>query len=204
MVELASRGAGVLHPRSVELANQHAVRLLVRNSLNEKEGTEIMTTKETHSRGMEEFEILGVTGDASRALVTVELQRSTVLGAIWETAARAHLTILTPTFSGTTVQFFAERDSEDEWKKLLQSLGADGFVRSYTFDSALAPLSVVGNRFAQDGAGFYEVIETLAKAHVNSLSASASALGVTLAVPLTHLDDGVRALHSKYFPEGNS
>jgi aspartokinase len=152
---------------------------------------------------MEEFDVLGVTGDAARAHVTVELQRPTVLGAVWETAARAHLSILTPTFSGTTVQFFAERDSEDEWKKILQSLGADGFVRSYTFDPALAPISVVGNRFAQDAAAFYEILDTLSKAHVTAVTASASALGVTLAVPLTHLDDGVRALHDKFFPAKN-
>src|SRR6185436_10140012 len=34
MVELATRGAGVLHPRSVELAKQFGVRLQVLNSLS--------------------------------------------------------------------------------------------------------------------------------------------------------------------------
>ena len=36
MVEMATRGAGVLHPRSVELAKQFAVPLWVRNSQKER------------------------------------------------------------------------------------------------------------------------------------------------------------------------
>lgn len=39
MLDLATLGAGVLHNRSVEMAKKYGVRLVVRSSLNESEGT---------------------------------------------------------------------------------------------------------------------------------------------------------------------
>ncbi|MCL2817917.1 MAG: aspartate kinase, partial [Clostridiales bacterium] len=39
MLEMASLGAGVLHPRSVELAKQFGMKLTVRSSFNDEEGT---------------------------------------------------------------------------------------------------------------------------------------------------------------------
>lgn len=41
MLELASLGAGVLHPRAVELARKNDLKLFVRSSLNNNSGTEI-------------------------------------------------------------------------------------------------------------------------------------------------------------------
>ena len=39
MLDLATLGAGVLHNRSVEMAKKYGVRLVVRSSLNNSEGT---------------------------------------------------------------------------------------------------------------------------------------------------------------------
>ena len=41
MLELASLGAVVLQPRSVELAKEYGVRLMVRSSFNNSEGTTV-------------------------------------------------------------------------------------------------------------------------------------------------------------------
>ncbi|MCK4926577.1 aspartate kinase, partial [Candidatus Aerophobetes bacterium] len=39
LLEIASSGARVVHPRAVELAKNYEVRLHIRSSFNEKEGT---------------------------------------------------------------------------------------------------------------------------------------------------------------------
>jgi aspartate kinase len=195
MVELATRGAGVLHPRSVELAKQFGVPLCVRNSLNQTEGT----TVETKNKGMEEFSITGITADTGKALVTVELSRPTVLGAIWDRAAQNHLLVVSPMFSGGHVQFFVDRDAEGEWKKHLADLNREGFVGKYQIDPTVIPLSVVGNRFSQDGAALYEVIDTLARNHISVTIGAASAIAMTVAVGANHANDGVKALHEHFF-----
>lgn len=206
MVELATRGAGVLHPRSVELAKQFGVALKVRNSLTSlndataDEGTEVVTSP-SQKPGMEEYRVVGVTSDKGKALATVELMRPTVLGSLWSRAAEAHLAIIAPVFMGERVQFFVDRDAEGEWKKHLQELASQGFLRSFSLDLGLAPLSVVGDRFSQDGAALNDITETLAQSGISVTMGAASALAVTVAVPSTHLDDGVKALHSRFFGE---
>ncbi|MCM2278781.1 MAG: aspartate kinase [Oligoflexia bacterium] len=198
MVELATRGAGVLHSRSVELARQYGVRLRVLNSLDTGEGT-VVTADNQDSRGMEEYRIAGVTCDRGRVLLRIELERPTVMAAVWDRAAQAHLSVASPIFSGTMMQFFIERDAENEWKKHLEELVFLGFLKSYAIEKDLLPVSVVGDRFSQDGAALNEIVETLAQSHISVTMGSASALAITVAVPATHAEDAVKALHARYF-----
>jgi aspartate kinase len=192
MIEMATRGAGVLHPRSVELAKQFGVKLKVRNSLNENEGTVLET------KGMEDYSVTGVSSDRGRMLIQVQLYRPTVVGSLWDRAAKAHLSIVSPVFSDGKVEFFIERDSEEEWKKHLEELSAQGFVKKFEIKLGMVPVSVVGERFSQDGAGLYEVIETLAQKQVAVSMGVASALAITVAVPVEKADDAVVALHKKF------
>jgi aspartate kinase len=201
MVELATRGAGVLHPRSVELAKQFSVRLSVRNSLSDNEGTQVVTRTESKDalKGMEEFGVTGVTADKNRGLVRVELMRPGAIGALWSVIADHHLSVIAPMFSDSVVQFFAEVDTENDWKKLLQELAADGFVKSWKFDSSIVPLSVVGDRFSQDSAALRDVSDVLSSGHIPFFMGSSSALALSVAVPRTHADDAIKALHARFF-----
>ncbi len=195
MVELATRGAGVLHPRSVELAKQYGVSLCVRNSLNSKEGTEVTT------QGMEEYQVVGVTSDSGKSLLTVELSRSTVLGALWDAAAKAHLSIVAPQFLDGKVQCFVDQDAQGEWQKCLGELQTGGFIKRYWLDTQQVPVSVVGDRFSQDGAALRDVIEVLAEKGILVTIGAASALAVTVAVRADRASEAVQALHAKYLGE---
>ncbi|HUP55964.1 MAG TPA: aspartate kinase [Bdellovibrionota bacterium] len=201
MVELATRGAGVLHPRSVELAEQAGVRLCVKTSMEEGEMAERAVTKGTIvEKGLEEYTVAGVTADAEKMLLTVDLCRPTVLGAVMDTAAESHLAVIAPIFSSSRVEFFVERDAEKEWKKHLERLVVEGFVASFELRRELVPLTVVGRRFAQDGKAIQQVIEILARNNISVTMGSASSLAITVAVPATHADDGIRALHDELIP----
>lgn len=197
MVEMANRGAGVLHPRSVELAKRFGVRLWVKNSMNREEGTEVIPMAE--AKGMEEFRVTGVTADDGKVLVTVELERPTVLGTVWNCAATHHLSILAPIFADGRVRFFTDEDSASEWSRNLSALCRDGFVRKFEVNPEIVPLSVVGDRFAQDGAALHEVIETLAQSHVPVHLGSASPLAITIGISRNQAADGVKALHEAFF-----
>lgn len=67
MLDLAALGAGVLHNRSVEMAKKYGVRMVVRSSLNESEGTVV---KEVISK-MERMIISGVALDKDADRISV-------------------------------------------------------------------------------------------------------------------------------------
>ncbi len=204
MVEMATRGAGVLHSRSVELAQQYDVPLKVRNSLNGNEGTSVkkQSGHEFYSTGtgMEEFGVTGISADASKVLIHVTLARATVVSALWEKAAGSHLSILSPIFLDSEVRFFSDGDGEMEWRKHLEQLIVDGFVKQYEISPDIIPLSVIGNRFSQDGSALQQIIETLAAVDIHVRLATASSLAVTLGVSKNRVNEGLRALH-KFFLE---
>lgn len=193
MVELATLGAGVLHPRAAQLARKYRVPLWVRSSLNERSGTMLVA-----SEGMESLQVAGVTADLSRCLVTIELMRDSVAGAVWDLSASQQLSMVAPQFSRGRLQFFAELDSEGEWKKNLDQLVSQGFVREYRIDDTFVPLSLVGDRLAQDGAALSRVSDALSRAGVSVSLGSASTLSLTVAVPKTHAEDAVRELHARF------
>ncbi len=201
MVELATRGAGVLHPRSVELAKQFSVPLWVINSLKdgiEAKGTQIV------NRGMEEFGVVGVTSDSGKAWLTVGLSRPTVVSALWDAAARQQLSVVAPQFSDGRVSLFVEQETVGEWRSLLQRLVSDGFIESFNLKSDWIPVSVVGDRFSQDGSALLGVLETLASAGIDATCGNASSLAITLAVPASKAEDAVRALHKKFVESANA
>ncbi len=68
MLELASLGAKVLHPRSVEIAKIHGVRLCVRSSFDtEKEGTFVVSREQLEK----EFVVTGVACDQKVAKIGI-------------------------------------------------------------------------------------------------------------------------------------
>lgn len=203
MVEMATRGAGVLHPRSVELAEQFKVKLVVKNSLSDQEGTRILPSSEVNNP-MEEFGVTGVTADSSKMMIHVKLARPTTLSSVWDRAAEEHLSVIAPFFAESAVRFFTDREGLSEWKRILEILSADGFITSYEILEDLVPLSVIGHRFSQDGAALQRLIEILAQNHIMVTIGSASALAVTVAVSQKDAEDGVRALHQVFFAGGRA
>jgi aspartate kinase len=202
MVELATRGAGVLHPRSVELAKQYSVPLRVINSLGKDlssiRGTEVVM------RGMEEFGVIGVTSDSGKAWLDVRLSRPTALSALWDVATRNHLAVVAAQFMDGRVSCFVERDCEGEWRTQLQRLATEGFVSAYEWRGDWVPISVVGDRFSQDGTALQQVLEALASAGVEATAGHASSLAITVAVPVARAQEAVQHLHQVFIERSSS
>jgi aspartate kinase len=198
MVELAQRGAGVLHPRSVELAQKFKVPLWVRNSLKpetgspENGGTEIVETK---MLGMEATEVVGVAHDEGKALVKIELMRPSAASAIWDAATAGGLAMLAPDFVDGSLRFFIDLDAIAEWKKACHTLSVDGFLRAVEFHENLVPVSLVGSRLTQDGRILSKIFEILDQNGVSVTMGQATSLVISLAVPKARAAEVVGLLH---------
>jgi aspartokinase len=179
----------------------------VKNSLKSDEsaeGTQIVDRAQFQSgHGMEEMQVVGVTSDSSKVWLKVQLTRPSVLSAIWAAAAQSHLSLVAAQFVDGSVRAFVEQESVAEWKKLLAQLAAQGFVASFELNDEWVPVSVVGDRFSQDGSALQKVFEVLSSAGVEVGTGNASALAITIAVPKSRVDEAVSSLHSALV-KGNS
>ncbi len=209
MVELATRGAGVLHPRSVELAKQFGVKLVVKNSLRplpvtgeEQEssgGTEIVSLMKDQSRGMEEFRVVGVTADMGKARVWLKGDWSRFSQELIATSKSRHLAMVSAVFGADGIEFFSERDALSEWQQLLQTLLSAGKVLEAGVDPEVVPLSVVGERFTQDASALAEVLDVLSRSGVTPYSGAVSSLALTVGVSKNSVQAAVGALHTHFF-----
>lgn len=197
MLELASRGAGVLHPRCVELAKKHAVQVVVKNSL--REIGDPMETKVTQKGGLEDFEVVGVTGDEDKAFLEVQLARPSVVGSLWNALAETELEFYEPALEGTKLGLGVGRSNQKEWTKLLELWTRDEFIKSYRWRDDWAPVSVVGECFSRGARVLDEVFSTLASENIEPYRTHLSSLSLTLWIPSHKLKDAVKSLHSKFF-----
>lgn len=194
MLELSIRGAGVLHPRSVEMARQSAVRVRVRSSLNEMEGT-LMIQSVDRKRGLEEFGIAGVTSDDEKLLLKLDASSPQELSALLGAAGRSHLLLLAPVLTDQSAQGFVEADARKDWEKLLGEKPGVGF----SFSDDIVPLSVTGHRFSQDCSALSEVLDVLVRSNISVKMASSAALAMTVGVSSAQAAAGVKALHQHFF-----
>ena len=208
MVELAQRGAGVLHPRSIELAQKYKVPLWVRNSLAEvgsegnRGGTEVVDLEKgmIGSQGMEATEVVGITHDDEKTLVVLELMRPSAASAIWDAATAGGLAMLAPDFFEGTLRFFVDQDAIVDWQKACHTLSVDGFLRAVEIHENLVPVSIVGSRLTQDGKILARVFEILDQNGVSVTMGQASSLVITLAVPKAKAPEVVGLLHQALVP----
>lgn len=211
MIEMATRGAGVLHPRCVELAAEHHLDLWVKNSFKEGNtikldgnlvelGTRIIAeSKGLEGYRMEKFSITGIVADESKFFLEVRLARPGAVLAFWEGVSASQLTALSPSLSEQTVRLYGEVDSLGEWKRLLGQLISDGFVLGFKVRDDLVPLSVVGLRFSQDSRALKEILETLSASNVVPMDLAASPLSICLAIPRNSAQNSVTLLHRQFF-----
>lgn len=195
MVEMAVRGAKILHPRSVEIASRFGVPLVVRNSFHDKEGTRIMLK---HDGGLEKVSVTAVVSDLEKSFVHVTLSRPSTIASIWFRAAEAKLSVLAPYFQKNDVTFFIETESEKEWKTCLTDLTTQGFIKTVDFDSNLIPVSLIGRHFSQDSQIFYQALDLLAENEIQVSCGNASTFAITFAVPKRSEQDCLRIFHRAF------
>ena len=157
MLELASLGAAVLHPRAVEIARNYGVPLLVRSSWSEEPGTLLTSRQKTRAVGLGGLElgkpVDGAQLELHQAVVALSHvpDEPGVAARLFEALGEAGLNvdlIVQATHEGTSndIAFtLAEDDLEGTLqmlRELLNSIGADG--AQLTAEGAMAKVSISG------------------------------------------------------------
>ncbi|CAJ1003537.1 MULTISPECIES: aspartate kinase [Bacillales] len=201
MLELANLGAGVLHPRSVEAAKTHKVRLVVRSSFTTEEGTYV-----EEGAHMETGRVVsGVAHDEDVAKVTVVGMPARVgtLSRLFNTLAdhQVNVDIIIQSSYDAAVTNISFTVAGSDLKKTLDTLNAHreqlGFEK-VECEEGLSKVSIVGAGMVNNPGVAAEMFRVLAEQEITIKMVSTSDIKVSCVIPAEHTERAVRCLHTAY------
>ena len=200
MLELASLGAKVLHHRSVEVAKKYNVKLVVRSSMSEAEGTEVK--EETK---MERMLVSGVAADK-------KVSRISVMG-VKDEPGKAFEIFALMAKEKVSVDIILQSEGADGRQNISFTIGEDDLdialkaleknkarltAQEILHDENTAKLSVVGAGMATNPGVAAMFFEAMYDANVNIQMISTSEIKITVLIPRDDVDVAMKAVHDKF------
>jgi len=205
MLELASLGSKVLQIRSVEFAKRYGVRVHVRSSFNDSEGTWVVPEEST----MEDVLVTGIAHDRDQAKITIKgvPDRPGLAARIFGPIARANIivdVILQNTGEdGTTdVTFTVPRSELAAALRIVDEIRSDTGAREVLSDATIAKVSIVGLGMRSHAGVAASIFEALAREGINIQMISTSEIKVSVVIDEKYVELAVRALHAALVERG--
>jgi aspartate kinase len=202
MLELATLGAQVLHPRAVENAKQFDVKLVVRSSFEDEEGTMVMNT----GAGFELRDaVTGVAFErevARVALIGVPVGRhglATVFGRLAEDGVNVDVIVQSVVEQDVVdVSFTVKEEDSERAVRIVKSLQADLGFRDVACETGLGKVSIVGAGMISNPGVAAQMFGALAAADIPIAMVSTSEIKVSCIIPAQHVEPAVRELHAAF------
>ena len=205
MLELASLGAKVMQIRSVEFAAKYGVRIHVRSSFEEEEGTWIVPEEEI----MEKVAVRGVTVDTKESRITVVRvpDQPGIAAKLFKALGEAHIVVdmivQNVSHEGYTDMSFTVSKSdaqkaEEIVRKVAREIGAKDVVR----DDRVAKVSIVGLGMRSSYGTAAKMFEVLSKNNINIMAISTSEIKISCLIEEKYAELAVRALHEAFIENG--
>jgi len=187
MLEMAASGAKVLQLRSVEFARNHGVRLHVRSTFTDAEGTWIT---EEDERMLEKALISGVTHTLEETVYRVEgASAASLFGALAEASVNVDTIVQTT----PEIVFSAPVEDRDEVMDALGRLGLH-----YTARDDLGKVSVVGAGMKSHPGVAARTFATLDRLGVRPQVVTTSPIKISCHVATEDVERAVQALHETF------
>ena len=201
MLELASLGSKVLHPRSVEFAGRYRVPLRVMSTFVDGPGTLITLENES----MEQAEVSGIAHAVDEAKITVagvpDLPgiASKILGPVGAKNIEVDMIVQNTGVDGMTdFTFTVKRSDYEGTMTLLEDVAKEIGAREVTGDNAIAKVSVVGVGMRSHAGVATKVFDRLALENINIQMISTSEIKISVVIAERYVELAVRALHDAF------
>ncbi|MHB8947401.1 MAG: aspartate kinase [Bacillota bacterium] len=205
MLELASLGAQVLHPRSVELAKQYGVRLEVLSSFADVPGTLV----EEADKMEDVLQVSGVTSDkniARLAIIEVPDRPGMAYRILADLAgAGVNVDMIIQSMRRDHVNDMSFTVSDSDVERAMAILGKtikDIGARGIDCDRDVAKVSIVGIGLKEKAGVATAMFQALAENGINIQMISSSEIKVSCLIARDQADLAVRAIHDKFFTGG--
>lgn len=201
MLELASLGALVLHPRSVELAKQYGIPLHVRTSFNHNEGTIVeeapnMENAPVVSGVAHDFNVakIGLFDVPDRPGVAKNIFKALSSGSInvdmiIQSAMRNNM---------NDISFTITQDDLRKALQIIEGIQAEVGFKGYTHDEDVAKVSIVGAGMISHPGVAADMFEALADEEINLEMITTSEIKVSCVIKRSDTERAVLALHNKF------
>ena len=201
MLELASLGSKVLHPRSVELAGRHKVPLRVVSTFDEGPGTLISFDGDN----MEGAVVSGIAHASDEAKITIEGVAdipgvaSKIISPVSAANIDVDMIVQNTSAEGLTdFTFTVKRPDFDEALALLRSVSEDIGARKVSGDPQISKVSVVGVGMRSHAGVASRVFDALARENINIQMISTSEIKISVVVDEKYTELAVRSLHEEF------
>ena len=214
MLEMAANGAKILHLRSVEYARRFNLKLHVRSSFSDLEGTIVVPEESaeltpTHLKEipLEQPLISGVAHDRTRAKITVvgvpdvPGSAAKVFGLINEAKVNLDMIVQnvpTDRPGVTDISFTLDQDQGPTALKALEDAKAELGFQEVIYNESVGKLSLVGAGMKTNTGVSFTFFEALSNAGVNIDMISTSEIRISVITELSKLDEAVRAVHTAF------
>jgi aspartate kinase len=187
MLEMASSGARVIATRSVEVARSHNVRLYVRSTFNDTEGTWV---REEDDKMLEKALISGVVHQREETVYRVD---GTTPARLFGALAEASINVDTIVLTSAEIVFSAPVEDRPDAERVLDSLGVTWSARD-----DLGKVSLVGAGMKSHPGVAAKTFATLEAAGIDAPVVSTSPIKIACHVPSADVDRAVQALHEAF------
>ena len=201
MLELASLGSKVLHPRSVEFAGRYKVPLRVLSTFQEGPGT--LITMETDN--MEQATVSGIEHALDEAKITVAGVpdvpgiASKILGPIGRKNIEVDMILQNTGADGLTdFTFTVKRQDFAEALGMLETVAKEIDAREVSGDDAIAKVSIVGVGMRSHAGVATRMFDALAAENINIQMISTSEIKISVVVAERYMELAVRTLHAEF------
>jgi len=205
MLELASYGAKVMHPRAVELGAVFNVPILVASSFSEAPGTLIGGASMMEQRN----KVTGIAADTDVARITLRgvPDQPGIAARLFEPLAEAGISVDTIVQNAsverlTDLTFTVARAEVERAMAIVRPVAAAIGAPEALADTHLAKVSVVGAGM-QSGPGYASrMFRALFEAGINIELITTSEIRITCLIDAEKVPQAVRALHKAFELEG--
>lgn len=202
MLEMASLGAKVLHPRSVYFAMMYQVPLVVLSTFNPKGGATWIVKEEEL---VEKPVVTGITYRTDDAKLTLHKLRGGIqsFNGLFQALAKEQIFVDMITQTGTeegltNISFTVPDESSSKALELMHAcvpnLGAEGA----TIERDIAKVSVVGLGMRYHTGVAARMFEALAKEDIQVEMISTSEIKISVVIPRKYGEVAVRVLHEAF------
>lgn len=200
ILELASLGSKVLHPRSVELAMKYGIKIHVRSSFNKTKGTIVLKEE----KKLEKEVVTGLTSSENEAKITLKGipdkpgVAATIFGLLAKYKINVDMIVQNITDDGRYASLTFTVPKEDQKKAVNElKISKIKFDKIHA-DNNICKVSIVGVGMKSNVGVAEKMFETLAKKNINIQVISTSEIKISVLIDLKKKNSALRALHSAY------
>ena len=206
MLELASQGAKVLQTRSVEMAMNHNVPVMVLSSFEDKPGTLVAHEEVGENADMENEVVTGIAYDKNEAKITLVnvADQPGIAASIFGPLSEAEINVdmivqnVSPDGETTNMTFTVTEADFDRAVAMLEGRKDELRYQQILADRNVVKISVVGVGMRSHAGVAQRMFSALAERSVNIQVISTSEIKVSVLISEDYLELALRALHTAY------